>query len=167
MWDGIMLLTSVKNQTNLPRYFARAFDVAQSLENGRLDLTLDDGRTFRVEGRHHGPVAAIGVHNPDLFARLIREGDLGFLEAYIDGWWTTPDLQAFMDLVHGRNDSLYDGFPGMGLVRAFEKLRHWLRGNSMRQARKNSAAHYDLGCPSSEFLGPGAASFKGVSGSSG
>ena len=140
-----MMLTSVKNQTNLPRYFARVFEVAQSLENGRLDFVLDDDRIFRVEGRHPGPVAAIEVHNPDLFARLIREGDLGFLEAYLDGWWTTPDLQAFMDLVHARNDVLYDGFPGMGLVRAFENLWHWLRGNSMRQAKKNIAAHYDLG----------------------
>jgi cyclopropane-fatty-acyl-phospholipid synthase len=145
MWFGIMVLTSLKGQTGLPRYFAQVFEVAQSLEHGRLDLVLDDGRCFRAEGRHPGPVAAIEVHNPDLFARLIREGDLGFLEAYVDGWWTTPDLQALMDLVHAHNDALYDGFPGMGLVRAFEKLRHWLRGNSMRQARKNIAAHYDLG----------------------
>ncbi len=140
-----MILNSVKNQTNLPRYFTRVFDVAQSLENGQLDFVLGDGRVFRVEGRHPGPVAVIEVHNPDLFARLIREGDLGFSEAYLDGWWTTPDLQAFMDLVRVCNDALYDGFPGMGLVRAFEKMRHRLRGNSRRQARKNIAAHYDLG----------------------
>jgi cyclopropane-fatty-acyl-phospholipid synthase len=30
-------------------------------------------------------------------------------------------------------------------VRAYERLRHWLRGNSKRQARKNIAYHYDLG----------------------
>jgi cyclopropane-fatty-acyl-phospholipid synthase len=123
-----MMLTSVKNQTDLPRYFTRVFDVAQTLENGRLDLVLNDGRAFRAEGRHPGSVAVIEVHNPDLFARLIREGNLGFLEAYIDRWWTTPDLQAFMDLVHGRNDALFDGFPGIGLVRTIDKLRHWLRG---------------------------------------
>lgn len=140
-----MLLTSVKNQTDLPRYFAQVFDVALSLENGQLDFVLDDGRIFRVEGRHPGPVAAINVHDRDLFARLVREGDLGFMEAYLDGWWTTPDLQAFMDLVHAGNDVIYDGFPGMALVRGFENLRHWLRGNSIRQARKNIAAHYDLG----------------------
>jgi cyclopropane-fatty-acyl-phospholipid synthase len=139
------MLTSVKNQTDLPRYFAQVLNVAQSLENGRLDVVLDDGRVFRVEGRHPGPVAAIEVHNPDLFARLIREGDLGFFEAYMDGWWTTPDLQAFMDLVSVCNDALYDGIPGMGLVRTFENMRHRLRGNSKRQARKNIAAHYDLG----------------------
>ncbi len=66
-------------------------------------------------------------------------------EAYVDGWWSSPDLQAFMDLVHARNDAIYDGFPAMGLVRVFENLRHWLRSNSRRQARKNISHHYDLG----------------------
>ena len=56
-----MVLTSVKGQTGLPRYFAQVFEVAQSLENGRLDFVLDDGRVFRAEGRHPGPVAVVEV----------------------------------------------------------------------------------------------------------
>ena len=75
------------------------------------------------------------IHNADVFARLIREGDLGFSEAYLDEWWSTPDLQAFMDLAHAGNDTLYDGFPGMAAVRLYEKLRFWLQGNSKNQAR--------------------------------
>jgi hypothetical protein len=51
-----MMLTSVKGHTGLPRYFAQVFDVAQSLENGRLYLVLDDGSAFRAEGRYPGPV---------------------------------------------------------------------------------------------------------------
>ncbi|MDZ4094009.1 MAG: cyclopropane-fatty-acyl-phospholipid synthase family protein [Paracoccaceae bacterium] len=140
-----MLLTTTRGQQGLPRYFAAVFDVACSLQNGRLDFVLKDGRRFRAQGRGPGPQAVIEVRDPDIFARLIREGDLGFCEAYLEGWWTTPDLQALMDLVHAGNDQLYDGFPGMGLVRAFELARHWLRGNSRRQARKNIAQHYDLG----------------------
>ncbi|MFN3938351.1 MAG: class I SAM-dependent methyltransferase [Gemmobacter sp.] len=140
------VLTSAEGQTGLPRYFARVLDfLHQGLENGRLDIVLPDGRRFRAEGRNPGPVAELHVHNPDTFARLIREGDLGFSEAYVDGWWSTPDLMAFMDLVHSGNDRIYDGFPGMGLVRAFERLRHWLRSNSRSQARRNIAHHYDLG----------------------
>ncbi|MEH6773469.1 MAG: cyclopropane-fatty-acyl-phospholipid synthase family protein [Cereibacter changlensis] len=139
------ILTSTKGQTDLPRYFGAVFDVMQRLEHGRIDFVLDDGRRFRIEGKHPGPVADLEIHNPDLFARLIREGDLGFSEAYLEGWWSTPDLQAFMDLVHYDNNSVYDGFPGMRLARAFEGLRHWLRGNSRRQAKKNIARHYDLG----------------------
>jgi cyclopropane-fatty-acyl-phospholipid synthase len=90
-------------------------------------------------------VAEVHVHDADIFARLIREGDIGFSEAYLEGEWSTPDLQAFMDLVHVAGDDIYDAFPGMALVRLVERARHALRGNSRRQARRNIAAHYDLG----------------------
>jgi cyclopropane-fatty-acyl-phospholipid synthase len=139
------VLTSTQGQDDLPRYFAQAFQTAQKVQFGRLDMKLEDGRVFRAEGAKPGPVAEFTVHNDDLFARLIREGDLGFCDAYLDGWWSTPDLQAFMDLVHADNDDVYDGYPGMALVRAYEKLRFWMQSNSRRQAKKNISYHYDLG----------------------
>lgn len=138
-------LTSTEGQAGLPRYFARVFAVSCDMAHGRLDFVLPDGRRFRANGRAPGPAAELHIHNPDIFARLIRDGDLGFCEAYLDSWWSTPDLQAFMDLVHADNDDLYDGFPGMGLVRGFEKLRFWWLSNSKRQAKRNISHHYDLG----------------------
>jgi len=141
----MQVLTTIQGQTGLPRYFPQVFAIAGRLTNGRLDIVLDDGRRFRLEGPRPGPVAEVHVHNPDTFARLIREGDLGFSEAYMDGWWSTPDLQAFMDLIHSDNPALYDDYPGKGLVRLYERIRHWLRSNSKLQAKKNIAHHYDLG----------------------
>ncbi|MBC6436966.1 MAG: class I SAM-dependent methyltransferase [Rhodobacteraceae bacterium] len=137
--------TSIKGEANLPRYFAAVFDQAQGLDNGQLDMRLPDGRVFRVAGAGPGPVAELVIHNHGTFARLLREGDLGFCEAYLDGWWSTPDLQAFMDLVHAVNEKIYDGFPGLRLLRTYERLRFWLQSNSKRQARKNISYHYDLG----------------------
>ena len=139
------VLTTTEGQTGLPRYFVPVFQMAGRMERGRLDMVLPDGRRFRADGAAPGPVAELHVHDPDIFARLIREGDLGFCEAYVDGAWSTPDLQAFMDLIHVAGDEMYDGFPGMGLLRAFEKARFWLRRNTKGQARRNIAAHYDLG----------------------
>ncbi len=139
------VLTTTEGQKNLPRYFAQVFQIARMLNKGRLDFVLEDGRTFRAEGRLPGAVAELRVHDPDVFACLIREGDLGFSEAYLEGGWSTPDLQAFMDLMHDSNESVYDGFPGLGFVRALERLRHWMNSNSKQQARKNIAYHYDLG----------------------
>lgn len=140
-----MILNSTEGQQNLPRYFSRVFGMAQQMRHGRIDFVLPDGRTFRAEAAKPGHVAKLHIHSTDLFARLIREGDLGFCDAYLDGDWSTPDLQAFMDLVHDRNENIYDGFPGMGLVRRFEQLRFWLQRNSKAQARKNISYHYDLG----------------------
>jgi len=139
------VLTSTDNQQNLPRYFTRVFNLVGKLNSGRVDFILPDGRRFRAEGVRPGPVAEVNINNPDVFARLVREGDLGFSDAYLDGWWTTPDLQAFMDFIHADNDDMYDEFPGMGLVRAWEKARFWFQSNSKRQALKNISYHYDLG----------------------
>ncbi|WP_323782830.1 cyclopropane-fatty-acyl-phospholipid synthase family protein [Thalassovita sp.] len=140
-----MILTTTENQSNLPRYFAQVFDVTKRMARGRLDFVMPDGRVFRAEGKEPGYVAELRIKNEDTFARLIREGDLGFCDAYLDGWWDTPDLQAFLDLLHSGNDDVYDGFPGMFLVRAYERMRHLMNSNSRKQAKKNISYHYDLG----------------------
>jgi cyclopropane-fatty-acyl-phospholipid synthase len=140
------VLTSSQGQHGLPRYFAQVLRVLERLQAGQLDFVLPDGRRFRSQGSQPGPVAEVRVRNADVFSRLIREGDLGFCDAYLDGDWDTPDLQAFMDLVQiPANNAVNDGFPGMGLVRAYERMRHWMRSNSRTQARRNIAYHYDLG----------------------
>ncbi|ASY62161.1 Cyclopropane-fatty-acyl-phospholipid synthase, plant type [Sinorhizobium sojae CCBAU 05684] len=138
-------LTTTEGQSDLPRYFASVFARACGMKAGRITFVLPDGRRFRADGARPGPVAELHVHDPDLFARLIREGDLGFSEAYLAGGWSTPDLQDFMDFVHVAGDDIYDGFPGMGLLRLVEWARHAFRGNTRSQARRNIAAHYDLG----------------------
>ena len=140
-----MIYESVEGHENLPRYFTQVFDATKKMRNGILDFQMPDGRIFRARAKGAGPVAQLNIHHPDVFARLIREGDLGFSDAYLDGWWTTPDLMAFMDLIHADNDELYDGFPGMSLVRAYERMRFWLQSNTKRQAKKNISYHYDLG----------------------
>lgn len=151
------LLTSVKGQKNLPRYFARVMRIVQTLQVGSLILVLPDGRKFIAHGQPGvSPIskqalqAELHVHNTAFFSRLVREGDLGFADSYLDGWWSTPDLQALMDLFHAGNERLYDGFPGLGLLRLFENLIYWLHSNTRRQARKNISYHYDLG---NEFYG--------------
>ena len=142
---GQMFLKSTKNQSGLPRYFNQVFDQVKNMNTGRLDFILSDGRIFRAEGKKPGPSAQVNINDDDIFARLIREGDLGFSDAYLDDGWSTPDLQAFMDWAHADNEGLYDGFPGMSLLRAYEKIRFWLQSNSKRQALKNISHHYDLG----------------------
>ena len=140
-----MILTTTDGQKDLPRYFATAFGIAQKGQNGRMDFVLDDGRTFSAEGPGVGPVCEIRIHNSGIFERLLREGQLGFCDAYLDGQWSTPDLQAFMDYIHADNDEVFDSFPGQKLVQLYERFRFWMQGNSKGQARKNISYHYDLG----------------------
>ncbi|MFB9150233.1 class I SAM-dependent methyltransferase [Roseovarius ramblicola] len=136
---------SIAGERGLPRYFARCFNVARGMRAGRLDIGLPDGRLFRAEGAERGIAARIDIHDREVFARLVREGYLGFCEAYLDGAWSTPDLQAFLDLLTDDNDSIYNGYPGQALAQLYERIRFWFKRNSKGQARRNIEYHYDLG----------------------
>ncbi|MDU8929208.1 cyclopropane-fatty-acyl-phospholipid synthase family protein [Alisedimentitalea sp. MJ-SS2] len=140
-----MVLTSTQGQDGLPRYFANVFEIAARMPLGRLDFVMPDGRTFRAEGQNAGPVAELRLHDLDVFSRLIREGELGFCDAYLEGQWSTPDLQAFLDLLNAGNDELYRGFPGQAILRMLERFRHWMNSNTKEQAAENISYHYDLG----------------------
>ncbi|MEL7276107.1 MAG: cyclopropane-fatty-acyl-phospholipid synthase family protein [Pseudomonadota bacterium] len=139
------VLTTTKGQDNLPRFFESTFRVVQRLRRGRLDICLPDGRIFRAEGPEPGPVGRLDVSNTDVFARAVREGDLGVPEAYMDGWWDTPDLQALLDVMMANTVEVIRGMPGMSLVRMYERMRFWLQSNSKSQAKRNISYHYDLG----------------------
>ena len=83
--------------------------------------------------------------NPKLVPRVMREGHVGFAEAYMEGWWNTPDLMALLDVLHETTDDIFEQFKMSKFLLVFEKIRHWLNANTKKQARKNIAYHYDLG----------------------
>ena len=136
---------TTRGERGLPRWFAEVFDLLNGLQSGIIDIVLPDGRVFRAEGETPGYHGQIIVRNPGVFSRIIRDGELGFAEAYMDGWWDTPDLQALLDVLLASNEAVGRSVPGIALVRFYERLRHWLRSNSRRQARRNISHHYDLG----------------------
>jgi cyclopropane-fatty-acyl-phospholipid synthase len=139
------VFTSTAGHANLPRWFASVFAITKNLRVGTLDFILPDGRVFRAQGEAPGPSGRIYVRNPALFERMVREGEMGFSEGYLDGWWDTPDLQAVLDAALLNNDNMARKFGGAQIARLMERFRHWMKGNTRRQARKNIAHHYDLG----------------------
>ncbi|MEO0680333.1 MAG: cyclopropane-fatty-acyl-phospholipid synthase family protein, partial [Pseudomonadota bacterium] len=140
-------LTTTRGQANLPRWFGAVFDTVGRIERGAFEFALPDGRVFRAEGDRPGPTARVDVRNPDTFGRVVRDGELGFAEAYLDGWWDTPDLQALLDVALMNNEEMAREFAGAALVRWLERLRHWMNRNTKAGSRRNIAAHYDLGNP--------------------
>lgn len=146
---GQPILASTRGQHHLPRWFGITFEVLQGIKSGSVDLVLPDGRIFRVAApapaHAPGPAARLEVIDTRLFARIAREGELGFCEAYMEGWWTTPDLQALLDVLLSNRGWVRRAHPVATLLRNGERLLHWLNRNTPRQARRNIAHHYDLG----------------------
>ncbi len=140
-----MSLISAKDQPDLPRRFEMCFAIFRRLSAGTIEISLPDGRHFSARGENPGPTGRINVANPEFFTRLIRDGEIGFPEMFMEGWWTTPDLQQLLDVLLMNNEQVARAFPGAALIRFYERLRHRLRGNSKAGSRRNIAYHYDLG----------------------
>jgi cyclopropane-fatty-acyl-phospholipid synthase len=88
--------------------------------------------------------------------RLFLGGDVGFAEAYMDGDWDSPDLAALIELVAHNERALGAGVRGAALARFWHRIRHVMRPNTRRGAKRNIADHYDLGNDFySRWLDPG------------
>lgn len=115
-----------------------------ALAQGRLSITDWRGR------REHGPggthVAELSVSDSRFYRALAFGGSLGAAEAYINGWWETPDLARLFRLFVV-NPQCADGMDN-GLARArvwLSRVGHHLRANTQRGSRSNITEHYDLG----------------------
>ena len=139
-------ITDLRQTGRVPRWFGTVFSTIQCLKYGCIDLTLPDGRLFRAQGTEDGPIGIVLCHDNRTWARTIRDGaDIGFAEAYVDGWWSSPDLHAVLDVSLINNDEMARNLTMSRLARFVERARHLLRRNSRGGSRRNIHAHYDLG----------------------
>jgi cyclopropane-fatty-acyl-phospholipid synthase len=130
---------------DLPRLARLALGFAARLRRGTLDITLLDGRVIRVGGHEPGPAAAMTLHSYSFAPRLIKGGDIGIAEAYLNGEWDTPDLTQFLYLFCVNHELIQTMLGDKPLVRFLQIMRHWFNRNTRRQARHNIHAHYDIG----------------------
>ena len=116
------------------------------LDHGSLRLT-DGAETYRFGSADHGGVSAhITVVDPRFYSELAFGGSIGGGEAYMHGYWHCNDLVALVRLLL-QNRAVLDGMEG-GAARftvPLQKLFHWVNRNTHEGARRNIAAHYDLG----------------------
>ncbi|WP_122466250.1 SAM-dependent methyltransferase [Pseudomonas viridiflava] len=77
---------------------------------------------------------------------IASTGSIGAAEAFIHGYWTTPDLTAVVRIFVSNLDVL-DAMEGgfARLTRPVIHGLHWLNRNTRKGSQKNIAAHYDLG----------------------
>src|SRR5579885_230175 len=86
------------------------------------------------------------IHDERFFGRAVTGGDVGIGESYMDGDWTSPDLVALVRLFVRNLRVLASSRSLLGAFRALTlRLDHRLHSNTLRGARRNVCAHYDLG----------------------
>ena len=114
--------------------------VFRGLEGGTLEARLPDGST-RSFGS--GPTVRLDVLDDRLFSRVATHGSIGLGEAYQEGWWRSDDLVRFLELLLENAALGRERHPR--LSRFLQARPRSNRRQGLLAARRNIAAHYDLG----------------------
>lgn len=130
----------------LPTRAQIVFRMLVHLQYGTLTIKMPDGRWAKIEGKQNGPKATIILHNWNLLQKALANATIGVAESYLAHDWDSPDVADLLELLAlnqqvGRSVTQR----ARGLLRLFERIRHWLNSNTKTQAKKNISAHYDLG----------------------
>lgn len=112
---------------------------------GHLNV-LDGKQQYQFGDTSSAQKATIIVNNPECYRDILLNGTVGSGEAYIKGFWHSPNLTAVIQLMVANMQALHqlDGNSSIGQKLAL-KMYAFLTRNTADKAKENIAAHYDLG----------------------
>ncbi len=119
----------------------------RALEHG--ELLIREGNREHHFGRPDpaaGLRATLAVNNPRFWGDLAFGGSIGAGEAFMQDCWECDDLVALVRIMVRNRDLLESMDRGPAILsRPLRRLFHWVNRNTRRGAKRNIAAHYDLG----------------------
>ena len=149
--------TSLSTTHNLTSALLRRGVLRQlsQLKSGHLVIT-ENGERLIFGDSGAGLVGEVQIHDTSVWGMIASNGSIGAGEAFIHGYWSSPDLTKVIRVLVSNMDVL-DAMEG-GLARLGRPLirgLHWVNRNTRKGSQKNIAAHYDLGNEMFEqFLDP-------------
>ena len=124
-----------------------AHGVLGRLREGRIEVVEEfSGKRFRFGPDDAERRATMAIKDPSVYPRLLRDRSVGMAETYAEGLWDTPDL---VELLRIATREINRADPIRRRVAPFMRPAQRVARlgvlNTRRNARRNIAAHYDLG----------------------
>jgi len=112
---------------------------------GHLRMTLPGG-AVKIYGNDPDQQGAdVTINDYGFFSRVLLGGDIGLGESFMEAKWDSPDPSEFVQFLILNSDTIANGnFVTTAYTRLRDRIRHLLRGNTLRGARRNIRRHYDL-----------------------
>lgn len=120
-------------------------EIDRRLTIGGIDATLPDGTKRRLGFRGKGARAVVRLSSWMALVRLATSGSVGWYKAWTLREWSSPDPVKIFELFSANASPLGEIGRAKGPFRWVNALAHRRRDNAPQKARRNIAAHYDLG----------------------
>ena len=118
----------------------------KGMQIGQLDVHLPNGETRHFRGSSklelHG---VLNIRNGAMVRHVLKNGEVGFGEAYMDGHWDSPDLASLLQVMYLNEPHYLGPYEKNFVSRFLGWLKHKSRANTKKKALENIQYHYDLG----------------------
>ena len=139
--------SSINNDSKLTAFLRKQLlNQLNKLELGSLDVIEGDITHTVISDNPEWVQATIEVKHPQFYRYLAFGGSVGAAEAYMLGYWDSPELDKVIRLFainQGTMDNMEKGIARLTIP--LKKMFHWLNKNTADGAKRNISAHYDLG----------------------
>lgn len=124
----------------------KTFANLNNIACGSLKIKTPKGVNKIYFGKENGANAAIHIKDWSVIESIVKRGDIGLGECYIEGKIEVENLENFMIFLTQNINALEEFAHGSLKNRIiFFIYNNILRRNSKGQSKKNIAAHYDVG----------------------
>ena len=120
-------------------------EIAPRIEKGDLSITFAEGDRYDFKGKIAGPKAELTIREPKGLLRILKDGKMGFCEAYMAGEVSSQALEHLIEFAAVNNQQVEAKLKMNALSWVATRLTHIMRRNSKSGSRKNISYHYDLG----------------------
>ena len=144
----LTLVPTERGTSNQKESFYRSVVISllKKLQGGRLAVFENDQVHVYGQLANEGDInASINIHDAGAWQMMVTRGSIGAGEAYMEGYWTSPDLTQVVRLLV-RNREVLNALDGQQslMARLALKAIHAMNRNTREGAQKNIRAHYDL-----------------------
>ena len=134
--SGVAVTPSENRSRNYERYLLRR--VLDAMGSPRFAVALWDG--FKISPKGAAPVATVNIHNRSALNQLLRQGDMGFGDAFSNGGISVEgDLVAMLVAAF----TVPEPTGIAAVVKSLQQRKP--RANTKDGSRENIHHHYDIG----------------------
>ena len=120
------------------------FNSLRYLKHGSLKITNYDGNIYFFGEKNKKLNVELVINKPGLTYDVIKNGSIGFAEAYMRGDFKTDNLSDLIELTAKNINTVhkFSGFLDLSLINYF---KNFFIGNTKKKSKENISKHYDLG----------------------
>jgi len=121
-------------------------NLLKKIKYGSIELIDGNERYLFGKQEYDEQTITVNILHPLAYKKILLAGSVGAGKSYIDGDWSTTELQGLIALFI-KNEALFKHLesPFARFLSCFRTIRYKLNLNTLPRAKENILAHYDLG----------------------